>query len=83
MGARYTEMQIRTASREMLIVKLYEGAMRFIRVARDAHNCGCVQDRGNGISRALAIVAELQQSLNLEVGGEVARNLDALYEFFG
>ena len=32
-----------------------------------------------GIAKALAIVGELQQSLNLEEGGEIARNLDSLY----
>lgn len=81
MGARYREMEIRTATPEMLIVKLYEGAMRFIRVARDAHLMGRLEERGNAISRTLAIVAELQQSLNMEAGGEISRNLDALYVF--
>ena len=81
MGARYREMEIRTATPEMIIVKLYEGAMRFIRVARDAHHGGRLQERGNAISRTLAIIAELQQSLNMEVGGEVAQNLDSLYMF--
>lgn len=74
-------MEIRTATPEMLIVKLYEGALRFIAVAKDAHENGRLQDRGNGISRALAIVSELQQSLNMEVGGEISQNLDALYVF--
>lgn len=81
MGARYREMEIRTASPEMLIVKLYEGAVRFIRVARESHNAGRLQERGNAISRALAIVAELQQALNMEVGGDITKNLDALYLF--
>jgi flagellar protein FliS len=80
-GARYREMEIRTASPEMLIVKLYEGAVRFIRVARESHHKGRLQERGNAISRALAIVAELQQSLNMEVGGDITKNLDALYLF--
>ncbi len=74
-------MEIRTASPEMIIVKLYEGAMRFIRVAKDAHTGGRLEEKGNAISRALAIVAELQQSLNMEAGGEISRNLDSLYLF--
>ena len=81
MGARYREMEIRTATPEMLIVKLYEGALRFIAVAKAAHQTGRLQDRGNGVSRALAIVAELQQSLNMEIGGDISQNLDALYMF--
>ena len=74
-------MEIRTASPEMLIVKLYEGAMRFIRVARDAHGGNRLEERGNAISRTLAIIAELQQSLNMDAGGEISKNLDALYIF--
>lgn len=74
-------MEIRTASPEMIIVKLYEGTMRFIRVAKDAHDGDRLEERGNAISRALAIVAELQQSLNMEAGGEISRNLDSLYVF--
>ncbi len=74
-------MEIRTATPEMIIVKLYEGAMRFIRVAKDAHVGGRLEERGNAISRTLAIVGELQQSLNMDAGGEISRNLDSLYLF--
>ncbi len=74
-------MEIRTASPEKLVVLLYEGALRQARGARDAHEQGDVGRRGAAISRSLAIVAELQQSLDLEAGGEIARNLRALYFF--
>lgn len=72
-------MEIRTATPEMLIVKLYEGALRFIRNARAHQEAGEIAARATAISRALAIVNELQHSLDLEAGGDVARNLDSLY----
>jgi len=81
LGARYIEMEIRTASPEMLVVKLYEGAMRHIRVARDAQQPEGVSRRAEAISKAVAIINELQQSLDVEVGGEMAQNLDSLYTF--
>ncbi len=81
MGARYREMEIRTATPEMVIVKLYEGALRFIRVARSHQEAGHIAGRASSIAKALAIVNELQHSLNLEQGGEIARNLDSLYFF--
>lgn len=74
-------MEIRTATPEMVVVKLYEGALRFIRVARTHQEAGNIAGRASSIAKALAIVNELQHSLNLEVGGEIARNLDALYFF--
>lgn len=79
MGARYREMEIRTATPEMLVVKMYEGAIRFCHVARDAHGEGRLGDRGNAVSRALAIIGELQQCLNFDAGGEISTNLELLY----
>lgn len=72
-------MEIKTATPEMVIVKLYEGALRFIRTARGHQETGEVAGRATAIAKTLAIVNELQHSLNLEEGGEIARNLDALY----
>ena len=74
-------MEIRTATPEMVIVKLYEGALRFIRAARSHQEAGHIAGRATSIAKALAIVNELQHSLNLECGGEIARNLDSLYFF--
>ncbi len=81
MGARYREVEIRTATPEMLIVKLYEGLQRFIRRAQKASADDDYRVRAESISRAVAIVNELQQSLNMEAGGEIAANLDALYTY--
>jgi len=63
----------------MLVVKLYEGALRFIRMARTSQEAGKVASRATAIAKTLAIVNELQHSLNLQEGGEIARNLDSLY----
>jgi flagellar protein FliS len=79
LGARYREMEIKTATPEMVVVKLYEGALRLIRSAKASQEAGQIAARATAIGKALAIVNELQQSLNLELGGEIARNLDSLY----
>ena len=63
----------------MVIVKLYEGALRFIRTAKSNQQSGQVSGRAAAIAKSLAIVNELQHSLNLAEGGEIARNLDSLY----
>lgn len=72
-------MEIKTATPEMVIVKLYEGALRFIRNAKRHQEAGEIAGRATSIAKSLAIVNELQHSLNLEQGGDIARNLDALY----
>ncbi len=78
---RYREVEISTSSPEGLVVKMYEGAIRFSRVARVHHEEGRIADRGVAISRALAIVDELHNALDVEHGGEIAANLQSLYGF--
>ena len=57
-------MEIKTATPEMVIVKLYEGALRFLRDAERHQEARAVALRATAITKALAIVSELQQSLD-------------------
>ncbi len=78
---RYREVDITTASPETLVVKLYEGAIRSARAALLHHDGGRVAERGQAISKAIAIVSELSSALDMERGGEIASNLSGLYGF--
>ena len=79
--ARYLENQVISADPIGLVVLLYEGAMDSIRQARGFLQEGRIQERSNAITKAMQIVAELQGSLDLEQGGEIARSLAQLYGF--
>lgn len=81
MISRYQQNDIATASPLGLVVKLYQGAIRQALQARDHLVEGRVADRARAIGKALAIVGELQSTLDLEQGGEIARNLDDLYTY--
>lgn len=76
---RKTEVQSRTPLE--LVVMLYDGALRFIGVAKDAIHRGDIRGRSEAISRALAIVSELQSTLDVERGGEMAASLDDMYRY--
>lgn len=78
---QYREMEIRTASPEMLVVKMYEGALRFARQAIEFNEAGRVAERGKALSRCMAIVSELRNSLDHDSGEEIAGNLERLYNF--
>jgi flagellar protein FliS len=70
------------ASPHRLIVMLYQGARQAIAQARMHVQQGNVAGRGEAIGKAIQIVESgLQQSLNLEVGGEIAQRLNALYSY--
>jgi flagellar secretion chaperone FliS len=76
------ETGVMGASPHRLIVLLYQGARQAIAQARMHLQQGQVPDRGKAISKAIRIIESgLQQSLNLEVGGEIAGRLNALYSY--
>jgi flagellar protein FliS len=62
-----------------IIVLLYEGAIYRIGQAIQEIEKQNTLASGIALYRALAIIGELRKSLNLEEGGEIARNLDRLY----
>jgi flagellar protein FliS len=76
---RRTEIESRTPLE--LVVMLYDGALRFLGDARSAIERGDVQARRVAASRALAILSELQSTLDMDAGGEIARSLDQIYSF--
>lgn len=78
---RYREMDVTTASPTMLVVKLYEGALRNAFEARRQIDEGCIAARATAIDKTLAIVGELQSTLDFERGGEIAVQLHDLYGF--
>jgi flagellar secretion chaperone FliS len=77
----YRQTEIQSRSPLELVVMLYDGALRFTADARDAMVRRDIRARQAHLSRALAIVSELQSTLDMETGGEVADRLDKLYGF--
>lgn len=78
---KYLETQILTASREQLLVMLYDGAVRFAERGRDAVLAGDVSGAHDSLVRAQRIVIELWCALNPGTDPELARNLGGLYSF--
>jgi len=79
--SRYTQIDVTTASPEVLVAKLYQAAIRHTRRAKELSGAGQPAERGVAIQKATAIVQELQVSLDRERGGEIARNMASLYDF--
>lgn len=82
----YARMDVETgvagATPEMLIVMLYDGALRAIATARVRMEEGDQQVKGQAISKAIGIIEEgLRGSLDAAAGGELGSNLSDLYEY--
>jgi flagellar protein FliS len=77
----YRQTEIQSRSPLELVVMLYDGALRFTADAREAMVRRDIRTRQQNLSRALAIVSELQSTLDMDTGGEVAEHLDKLYGY--
>lgn len=78
-GNPYQKTAIQTASKEELVLMLYNGAIKHTNDAILHLEKKNLPDASKNICRAQAIIVELLNSLNFEVGGEIAKNLEYLY----
>jgi flagellar protein FliS len=76
------ETGVVAASPHKLIVMLYDGAILSLGMAMQHIRAGQTAAKGQSISKAIAIIESgLRASLNKQVGGEIAINLDNLYAY--
>jgi flagellar secretion chaperone FliS len=75
----YREAAVRGASPVRLIVLLYEQILIDLRQALAALEKGDVETRTRAINHAILVIGQLQGSLDMQQGGEVARNLERFY----
>lgn len=75
------ETGIASADPHRLILMLLEGAITSILFAKKEIDAGNISAKGEAIVKAIRIIGELDTSLNMEAGGEIAENLRNLYEY--
>ncbi|MGE5554076.1 MAG: flagellar export chaperone FliS [Betaproteobacteria bacterium] len=77
---RYLQVQVQTATPEMLITMLYDGLIRFLRQAKANLTSRKIPEANYFLIRAENIVAELNNSLDMS-RQPVADSLRNLYEY--
>ena len=78
---RYIEADLKSISPEKMLVLLYEKMANDLleaRLAIAANNRIRMADR---ITHSQQIITELRNALDHDIGGEISRNLEALYDF--
>ena len=64
-----------------LVQMLLQGVLGKLAVVKGLMSRGDVAKKGEVIGQAMAIVGGLRSSLDMQSGGELAANLDGLYEY--
>src|SRR5690554_5924348 len=75
------QAQAASADPHRLIQMLIEGGLTRLAQARGAMEREQTALKGELIGKAIGIVGGLRQGLDIEKGGELAANLDSLYEY--
>jgi len=79
---QYQKSSIETASREQILILLYDGAIQFLNKAKIAMQNKDVEASHNNLIGAQNIIQEFINSLDREVAPQLAENLTSLYEYF-
>jgi len=79
--SQYRQANVNTASPVRIVVQLYDGALRFLREAIDAHARADLATRGHKLGRAHAVVTELRATLDRDQAPELCDQLEGLYDF--
>lgn len=78
---QYKKNQIETATPEEVLILLYDGAIQFLNKAKIAFEQEDFPSYGNHLISAEKIILEFMNTLDMEVGGDLAVNLYRLYEY--
>lgn len=77
----YKKTSVQTASKEQILLMLYQAAIKNCKKAIEAIEKKDLPSKGIFIGKLQDIVIELNNSLDFEVGGDVARELSSLYDY--
>jgi len=78
---KYRQTSVKTANRGQLLIMLYESAIKNVKKATDALDRKDIATKGQAIVKAHDIINELNNTLDFEVGGAIAKDLERLYQF--
>jgi len=77
----YRQFSVQGATPLGLVVMLYDGAIAAMQRAAKAIEAHDIEKKCHHLKRALAIILQLEGTLNFELGGEVAQNLEYFYAY--
>lgn len=80
---KFRQTAIMTATREQLLLMMYEGAIKSVKLAMKALEEKNIPEKCKHIAKAHDIVLELSHTIDKKVNPELGDRLEGLYEFCG
>ena len=77
----YKKASVNTLDQNKLIIMLYDGAIKNANFAVQYMESGEIEKVHDSLIKAKNIVTELLATLNMDQGGEIAKNLKSLYSY--
>lgn len=77
----YRQTQTNTAAPGELVLMLYRGAVRFLSTAIEAIDAHDIAEAHDKLVRTQDIITHLIETLDSERGGDLAKSLNALYDY--
>ena len=77
----YKKTSVQTASKEQILLMLYQAAIKNCKKAIDAIEERDVGKKGEFIGKLQDIILELNNSLDHDIGGDVSKELASLYDY--
>ncbi|MCK6593859.1 MAG: flagellar export chaperone FliS [Bacteriovoracaceae bacterium] len=77
----YKKTAVSTASKEQILLMLYQAAIKNCKKAIEAIEERNISKKGEHIGKLQDIVIELNNSLDFEIGGDIAKELSSLYDY--
>jgi flagellar protein FliS len=77
----YKKTSVETASKEQILLMLYQAAIKNCKKAMEAIDQKNIAKKGEYIGKLQDIIVELSNSLDLDVGGDIAKELNSLYDY--
>ncbi|MBM7623038.1 flagellar export chaperone FliS [Sporohalobacter salinus] len=79
--SQYKEVQVKTANQNKLLIMLYQGCIKFLKLAKEGIEEGDIEKKNEYLQRSQSIINELKNTLDFEQGDDIAQDLDQLYDF--
>jgi len=77
----YQRTDVLTSEPKRLVMMCYDEAIRNLKIAKEKYLSGEYEAKGLALQKTLDIISELSCGLEFEKGGQIARNLQAIYNY--